>query len=419
MDIKMFQMGFGESILLHEGDSCLLVDCGSESKYKDDYFDNVARELEKYSKRSLLISHFHEDHMNGIEYLYDHCSPFFDMVYLPNVFEDGDTALEAIIIQYLDDLASKKSDLYPIWLLLRDLIHTQSQIQLIQRGVTFDGPACKFKALWPIRDEKTITIFLRNVHMSSGFIDSLMKDVAFVANKMRNVVHLMIAPDDITSKYSEAEREFSVLEESVTHLRRNFTKLMSEAEAEGRKKEINKLFKKIKKNDHSIVFQTFDDNQTQILMTGDITSRSMSKIAGNRITKRIPLSPSILLKEHYEVVKTPHHGIKYRTKAGFLDIIAPRDVNRLLISNGETEKPENRRGEISEQYLSNSFVTHVYCTNVIRGRCEYMKNNNQCAAVCVDCKAGGVQVDCIMSQTPVSAFGLDRWFTKSREDKLK
>ena len=82
----MFQMGFGESILLHKGDTCLLVDCGSESSCREEYFDNVFRELKKYEKRSLMISHFHADHMNGIKPLSDHFSKGFEKVYVPNIF---------------------------------------------------------------------------------------------------------------------------------------------------------------------------------------------------------------------------------------------------------------------------------------------------------------------------------------------
>ena len=35
MEITVFNMGYGESLLLKEGDDCLLVDCGSEDNTKD------------------------------------------------------------------------------------------------------------------------------------------------------------------------------------------------------------------------------------------------------------------------------------------------------------------------------------------------------------------------------------------------
>ena len=62
-DIKMFPMGFGESIMLSNENECMLVDCGSESEYKNTYFNNVFNELDRYGKKSAMISHFHEDHI--------------------------------------------------------------------------------------------------------------------------------------------------------------------------------------------------------------------------------------------------------------------------------------------------------------------------------------------------------------------
>ena len=393
LNVTMFPMGFGESILLHQGDSCLLVDCGSESKNKNDYFDNVVRELEKYSKRSLLISHFHMDHMNGIKYLYDHCPHGFDMVYLPSIFEKGDTSLEIIIIQHLNN-ASKASDSYPIWNLLKDLIQSQNKVRLIQRGDHFDGPACHFEALWPIKDTTAITLFTRTIHNSSNFVSALLQDVSEVADNIRQIVQRMISTDDIATNYSKAAEELHGFEDNLEHLQNNFAKVMREAESSVEKKEIDKLFERIKKNEHSIVFHTLDNDHTQILMTGDITSSGMNQIAKNCISKKKLFSPSIPLKTRYEEVKTPHHGIKYQTKKGFLEMAQLQDINRLLISNGET--PELRRGSIAEQYLISSSVKHVYCTNTICKRCEYLKKHKQCADSCVNCKAGGVQINCVI-----------------------
>ena len=81
MDVKMFQMGFGESILIHQGDSCLLVDCGSESQSRKMCFKNVAEELGEYRKKSLLISHFHNDHTNGIRFLREENLSSFERIF--------------------------------------------------------------------------------------------------------------------------------------------------------------------------------------------------------------------------------------------------------------------------------------------------------------------------------------------------
>ena len=51
MDVKMFQMGFGESILLYDENSCLLVDCGSESSNRSKYFQTVDEQLRGYQQK--------------------------------------------------------------------------------------------------------------------------------------------------------------------------------------------------------------------------------------------------------------------------------------------------------------------------------------------------------------------------------
>ena len=384
-------MGFGESILLYEGDSCLLVDCGSESKYKEGYFDNVVRELTKHPKKSLLLSHFHKDHINGIKHLYNHSQIGFEVVYLPNIFENGNVALELLVLQYLEECGSKKSDSYQIWQLLYDLIKKHNQIKLIERGDDFDCANIRFKALWPIKDDKTASDTWRNIKASTNYTFFSTDQITFIANKIRNAIYFMIGYEDVTEKYKRAEEELSESLESFRSLRTSYRELLmtKDKESQKTKKQIKPLFKEIKENEHSIVFHTAEEGELQILMTGDITSKNMGLIANNLIAPFIPL------KKHYHIFKAPHHG----TSTHYFNLTTEHSYDRVLISNCETSN-EKKRGSICEEYILNGIAKHLYCTNTIKKRCEYMKKNNQSANICVNCKASGININC--SDTQIS-----------------
>ena len=65
MNVTMFQMNFGESILLGEDKiRCLLVDCGSKSSLtaSSQMLKNVQNQVALYQTADAMISHFHSDH---------------------------------------------------------------------------------------------------------------------------------------------------------------------------------------------------------------------------------------------------------------------------------------------------------------------------------------------------------------------
>lgn len=75
----MINMGFGDCLVIKEGNRKLLVDCGSKykQKYKNSlvYVDSDVNEL--------LITHFHEDHYNCIT---DIRFPNLEKIYLPPLY---------------------------------------------------------------------------------------------------------------------------------------------------------------------------------------------------------------------------------------------------------------------------------------------------------------------------------------------
>lgn len=91
MKVQMFQMYCGESILVSNDDSCLLIDCGSHSS-DISLFDNVINTLCHFRHKEAMITHFHDDHFNGFMYITDPVRTrvvSFDNVYIPHIFTVG------------------------------------------------------------------------------------------------------------------------------------------------------------------------------------------------------------------------------------------------------------------------------------------------------------------------------------------
>ena len=404
MEITMFQMGFGESILLHQGDSCLLVDCGSESKHKDDYFDNVVRKLENYSKRSLLISHFHKDHINGVIKLLPKYGSCFETIYVPQIFETDDLALDLEIARLLlDNVLNKARKCYRIWNVLFNLIATGRTITLLKRGKEFTELTRSFCTLWP--EPKDIGNYkaklYKEVTTSLIWREQLSEGISFLANEIRAIVQLIDRPILSFTK-SEIKRRIKEIDNKFDELSISYMQWLETRKKEGISTAyICQLYEKLcRENEMSIVFHTKDSCQPQILMTGDIGHAKMAELA------KYSGDYSVSVKRHYHIFKAPHHG----TATHYCDLSPWFNYDRLLISNGETRQPN--RGPISDQYFLNGNAKHVYCTNTIQIRCEYMKNNNHCATVCTDCKAGGIRVNCI-SQIPEMAKATVGWIAQN------
>ena len=65
MNIKMFDVNFGETIIYQEGIHKLLVDCGAKYHNKGKLaYKRIKKEIDQNTM--LMITHFDEDHYNGI-----------------------------------------------------------------------------------------------------------------------------------------------------------------------------------------------------------------------------------------------------------------------------------------------------------------------------------------------------------------
>lgn len=70
MKIRQYNMEFGDCFLFTEPgeeDSCLLVDCGFKVINScGNVINDIHRDISRYKKKEALITHFHQDHIDGL-----------------------------------------------------------------------------------------------------------------------------------------------------------------------------------------------------------------------------------------------------------------------------------------------------------------------------------------------------------------
>lgn len=100
--IEMYKVGFGDCFICsdNEGKNKMLVDCGSIGTISQNIIQEIDWSLSK-SHNYLMITHFHDDHYNGLTRLNKGLK--FDEIYLPNFF-----TRKIITLQFIA-LANKKN----------------------------------------------------------------------------------------------------------------------------------------------------------------------------------------------------------------------------------------------------------------------------------------------------------------------
>lgn len=366
MEIKQFKMGFGESFMLCEDKECLLIDCGSESSEKIVYFGRVSTELLKYEIYSAMISHFHEDHINGFHALLSSLPHKFKQVYIPHVFTVGhhNNQVDYMIMQYLlEQTPYIRSKTYHLWDLLTDLIAAKQNIFLLERGDTFSEIDREFKTLWPVPKELANDVLCNTACSKLPLLTQFIPQIHNLSEQLCNCFLAMVGQsfNDIDwDNTSLIQRNFS---DRLKELGKAFAEGMNVALSKTHEQEMrNKVkdcYAKLDKNCTSIVCHTNTEDKP-VLFTGDVTQSIMSKIAKN------DFAPPVPIRSHYYAIKAPHHGTYTNHYFNFGPYAS---YDYLMISNGETNNPA-KRGKISAQYLLKSKNYCVCCTNDDDKRCE-------------------------------------------------
>ena len=189
-EIEVYNTYFGECIVLKEkkDNSNLLVDFGIH------YFSDVSivygnrsdltREIAddicvRYSKKniSLLITHFHEDHISGLIHMYNsgQCKykDIFKNIYIANIWNNpfavASNILEELLLEIemrMSGLPRTSANLFDLLLFLSQSI---SKITLLSRGETFENE--KYITLWPVDEvhENHVSEIINGLHLPVDF----------------------------------------------------------------------------------------------------------------------------------------------------------------------------------------------------------------------------------------------------------
>ena len=172
-EVEVYNAYFGDCIVLKDkdDDSNLLVDfgihCSSEisSVYgtRKDLHTSIAEDIAKrYSSSniSLLITHFHEDHVSGLIHMYKSGNNIyknmFTKVYIANIWNNPFAVASNLLEEMIVEHELKKSGLPRTTTSLFDVLEFLSanvyRVYLIKRGDLFEND--KYIALWPIVDDR-------------------------------------------------------------------------------------------------------------------------------------------------------------------------------------------------------------------------------------------------------------------------
>lgn len=288
--LKLFNVGFGESILLSnpENDKCLLVDCGSESSIKSAIFDKILKEIRAYKEWSAVITHFHNDNINGFIHIINKDPHIFDTVYIPNIFSSqisifnnipGFSIVDLEIVKYiLENMHCNGKKPLSILDLLKSLVKSNANIKVVERGNSFHELNDRFVVLWP-NPEYLISKKLKNDFNNKPiFNDTIINEIHKIANQIVEIFTSLFNREE----HSDFENNMQNQSEMIFNIEEAISKLTIDVSNETtlHKKAVDNWIERIKhiENNTSIVFQS-DFNDSPVLLTGDIGNSIMKKFA--------------------------------------------------------------------------------------------------------------------------------------------
>lgn len=363
MKVKMFQVECGESILMHCDTECLLVDCGSRScmSTAQPLFDNVKKECAKYPIKQALITHFHEDHINGFMYITDanktnHIK--FSRVYIPYIFTAGQhwNLIDYKLIEhYLSQKMTGRSKNFSLLDLLNRMVGTKSRITILERGSHFSSCNSVNDVLWPKLQNLVNLGFGRDI--KKYFPKKFRKRVFAISNKICKLYR----------KAADSEQYDAILV-AIENIEKQISALINyDFEHNRDSDEFKAFYKRLKNrlriddNNTSIVFQTNIDRN--YLFTGDIGKNYLKDIVTNAYQDGINIHNSFF------AVKAPHHGTVTHYLPELFDAKSSSISKKIVfISNGKAKST----GIVYEEYPKNANKKKykLICTNRDSLKCK-------------------------------------------------
>ena len=394
MKIKMYNVGFGEAVLLKKSadgrEENLLVDFGSDTP-ENCIADigqtigknvNVTTEIYNDTKDeevSILLSHFHMDHICGVleTDLLDHVC--LKRTYIPNLLlmQSRDNTYSFLQIQILRELFEsvylyEEKVKFSLYDLLVKLTNNNATIQFVKAGDHFDFAGDSYSVLWPD---------FGKIKVNKKVSDSLTKllqliDADFNDNgeyTLRFIDEYIGALCDAYRRYEETRGDVKIDLDYIKNLQNRITEYYFPLLL-NQNKQIMKLIAasiesiKCQENRISVVFQDFPrELEANLLMTGDIPRPEIKKIE------------SQIEDVHYKIIKAPHHG----TPTYYWKNLPKSDT--IMISNGEPRSQHRNWGKIAYEYAgfyNSNKKCKIICTNY---RCQMEDLQQRGAQRCDPC----------------------------------
>ncbi len=367
MEIKMYNMEFGESILVrHEGNG-ILIDCGTDyAEYYDRSVDRVIRDLRQLKNPELMITHFHSDHINGLIKILDDTSIRFSRIYLPDIFAYADSKLLSLILlrEYLENAFITYPHRYSVWSVLRESIcpNNYYSISLVKAGDQFFSVGSNWNVLAPNTDDPSIRnhldIFYNEIigNLINVFENDISEPLSGILDVSRRIAKLF------------AQLEDTIQEDHITAIDQMLQDIfeiplpMDETKMKAIRSARNRIH--YYENKFSIVCSADLAKDKRTLFTGDSTKTILTPIVDQLADEDLT----------FYCVKASHHGTGRRH---YTDM-SPLHPQNIIISNGLTDNP-NYRGPIVEDYAQNG---NESCTNGISHRCQFVIKDHLCTGRC-------------------------------------
>ena len=334
-EIYMYNAWFGDCFLVENNGSNLLVDFGIHSAStipngftRDDIHSKIERNILTLSHPTLLISHFHDDHVSGLLYMMNKIKtsstlPIFQKVYIPDIWNITDSPI-IIVVLLLEELLkhailSQKRGAVTLFELMRFLCVNTGSVVPIKRGQNIEGK--RYIALWP--DSQCVSDYANSYLKGLGIdvipthLIKLAENLCAFVIERANMVEINERSQNLLSQLQELEHNFFELIDD-REIAEILTKIIDSEED---------IYLNHLGNNISIVFHNVESMEGEnLLFTGDLEEKFLKKIASN-YDKKFEMQLS------YDFIKIPHHGTKGGKSEHYFDF-KTYDPKCFIIPNG-------------------------------------------------------------------------------------
>ena len=365
-EVEVYNTHFGDCIVLRDKEKGrnLLVDFGihynsvinynpyygNREALTADIAEDIAR---RYSHRqlSLLITHFHEDHVSGLIYMYKskdkRYKNLFSNIYIANIWNNPFAIALSFFEQMILLYEFYKSELprtkYSLLDLVGFLCENISFVHFLSRGETFEDN--RYITLWPLKDD------------SKNYFDKVKRDFKNLGKFEETLISLSKSVCDLVNECIATQEKFdsrmvTYIENRIERMKGEYLSLQNESYILFRGFEEKWLIEKRKKlnkfnHRYNIVFHNNIDDGENVLFTGDMECSQM---------KYIEKHLDIALHKKYKYIKIPHHG----TEKHKIDFSKYTPEN-IIITNGKVNIGNVKSYQIDNMYGKLN-ARHV-CTN--------------------------------------------------------